>query len=666
MTHPDFPESLLAHAMATISEGSVITDAQQNILYCNAAFTAITGYTHAEMLGRNCRLLQGPGTDQETLGRLRRALAAEEVFRGHLLNYRKHGTPFWNDITITPLRDENGQITHYVSVQRDITTQVTLQNQLRFQAQHDKLTGLPNRFTLEQHLPKGLARTQHSGKVVAVGMIDLDDFKQVNDKFGHEAGDLLLQELARRLAVQLRESDLLARLGGDEFVVLIEGLDEQHTLAQLQTVLERLHRAVETPFSLGNGAEVSIGMSMGVALFPTDGVEGDTLLRRADAAMYQAKAHKHSRARWWRLSDSKPDKTENEPDLMSYEQAGAILALRSQAARQNLLASGLAMFMQPVVNLRTGEVNHMEALARLFLPDGTMLLPGIFLPLLAKAELNDLFRRGLDQALGWLVNWDTAGLQLGVSVNLPPSTLLAPDCAGWVQTALQQHGIAPHRLSLELLETENIELERGPQLAAIDQLIKIGVKLAMDDLGSGYSSLKRLSTLPFDVVKIDYDLLAQLRANPVQILSLIGSLIQIGLDFKQSVVVEGLEDAGMIEAASILGAPYGQGNGLAPPLPAAEMVAWVRQASIPVLPGRISTFLGALAYHWQFMHLNAGHPSDLAHCPMTEFFAAHGLQNSDGARWHIHLHGDGLNAQGAGQMLTDWLVTKVQSETPGG
>ncbi len=640
----------------------MITDAQQNTIYANAAFTTITGFSQQEM---NCRVLQGPGTDPETLDRLRRTLAAGDVFRGHLLNYRKNGTVFWNDLTISPLRDAGGLVTHFVSVQRDITTQVALQNELRFQAQHDSLTGLPNRFALEKHLPNGLARLHQGNKVVAVGVIDLDNFKNVNDRFGHEAGDLLLRELARRLQVQLRESDLLARLGGDEFVVLIENLNELQPIRQLHAILNRLHKAVETPFDVGTGQTVNIGMSMGLALFPLDGVEGDVLLRQADAALYQAKAQKHNRDRWWRMGAPPQDNAGGELDDDAYEEKDYRFQLQSSTFRRHLFSTGLAMYMQPVVNLRSGAVHHIEALARLKMPDGSIVPPGVFLPLLNQAELNQLFRMGLEQTLGWLGIWDADRPDLEISVNLPPSTLLAPDCPRWVKDALARHGIAPRRLSLELLETDDIQIDGGPHIAAIGLLMSLGVKLVMDDLGSGYSSLKRLSSLPFDVVKIDHGIMARLRGTPVQILSLISSLIQIGLDFKQSVVVEGLEDAGMIEAVTFLGAPFGQGNALAPPMPPADFSDWLLNFKLPRPLDGIQTFLGALSYHWQFMHMNAGHPTTLDNCPLTGFLAARGLADSDAGKWHAHIHTNGVNSQGAGRMLADWLVKQIQAEGGG-
>ncbi|MGC9208137.1 diguanylate cyclase domain-containing protein, partial [Acidithiobacillus sp.] len=176
-----------------------------------------------------------------------------------------------------------------------------LQRQEAQAARTDALTGLPNRFALEQHLPHALERARRHGSTVAVGMIDLDDFKPVNDQFGHDAGDALLRQLAQQLQAQLRETDYLARLGGDEFVLVLEDLDRAHTESQLAIILQRLERVIQAPFDLGQGRQARVGMTLGLALFPEDGEDADTLLRNADAAMYQAKARKADRPQWWRL-----------------------------------------------------------------------------------------------------------------------------------------------------------------------------------------------------------------------------------------------------------------------------------------------------------------------------------------------------------------------------
>ena len=282
------PPELLVRALAATSEISLITDAAQNILHASRSFSAITGYSEAEVLGTNCRILQGPGTAPEAAGTIRDALARGEQFRGDILNYRKDGSPFWNALTITPLLDEHGQVTHFVSVQRDINARMALHEQLRFQATHDQLTGLPNRAALDGHLAKALDPDGGSRPAVAVGLIDLDRFKEVNNALGHEAGDVILKSWAARMQARLQPAEFLARMGGDEFVLVVEGAAGDDAAA-LGGVLQRLGRSMDEPFEV-SGELISLTMSAGLACSPRDGIDMRTLLRGADAALNVAKA----------------------------------------------------------------------------------------------------------------------------------------------------------------------------------------------------------------------------------------------------------------------------------------------------------------------------------------------------------------------------------------
>ncbi|OIQ65837.1 oxygen sensor protein DosP [mine drainage metagenome] len=331
---------------------------------------------------------------------------------------------------------------------------------------------------------------------------------------------------------------------------------------------------------------------------------------------------------------------------------------QAQVYRQQIFMGGLVMFAQPVVDLRTGTVRSVEALARLRMPDGTIVAPGSFLPLLGYAELDHVFRQGLDQALKWLITWNAQELALDVSINLSPSTLFNPDCPAWVDGALRHHGLAPHRLSIELLETETVD--STTQRESIEQLSHLGVRLAMDDLGSGYSSLERLSTLPFDVIKIDQSLVATMYKSPIYVLSFVGALIQLGRDLEREVVVEGLEDEAMVEAVAILGAPFGQGYGLSRPMPPDAVPEWVRGFRLPIQSGHTRTALGALAYHWQFTHLgDPHHPvTDLERCPMTQFLQEHAPQDNDAAKWHARVHSE-TGDEEASRLLTQWLLRKI-------
>ena len=331
----------------------------------------------------------------------------------------------------------------------------------------------------------------------------------------------------------------------------------------------------------------------------------------------------------------------------------------AKSYRQQVFSGGLVMYGQPVVNLRTGAVHSVEALARLRLQDGTIVAPGQFLPLLGNAELEQLFKNGLDQALHGLITWDAESLHLTVAINLPPLALLNPDSPIWISHALRRHGVAPHRLSVELLETQ--EIDSAAQSEAIEQLTRLGVRLSMDDLGSGYSSLERLSILPFDVIKIDQGLLATMRTSPMRVLSLVGALIQIARDLERELVVEGLEDDGLIEAVTVLGATFGQGYALAKPMPLDAIAGWVRQFKLRTRSSQIRTPLGALAYHWAFMH--SGDPpkpaTALDTCPLTQFFRLHAPDDREVRQWHAQIH-SGNDAREASRLLTKWLVDRVR------
>lgn len=653
--------SLLARAFAATSRVSLITDAQENILHVSDAFTAITGYQAEEILGTNCRRLQGPGTDPAVRVAIRSALRGGDSFEGDILNYRKDGSPFWNGLSITALRDDGGAVTHFVSVQRDINTRMALQEQLRFQATHDPVTELPNRRALEEHLAAAQAM-RRGDRSAAIGVIDIDDFRLVNNRFGSLGGDDLLRQFGRRVGALLGEEDFIARLHGDEFVVVVDEIDDEN---QLNRVLAALHRAVETPFVI-EGTQVSVGFSMGVALCPRDGTDCATLLREADAALYQAKAGKGDRDQWWR--SARPRQVPGTAPAQSVDRETQALETLTddlaRAYRDRLFGGGLRMYMQPILDLRSGALSHVEALARLVLNDGTVIPPDVFLTGLSDVDEDELFRLALGEALGTLAGWDGQGLVTRVSVNLAPSTLLNLDCPGWVGTLLALHGISPGRLELELLETQT--MDSAVQVDAIDRLKALGVRLALDDLGSGYGSLKRLSELPFDSIKLDRGLLLEIDSKPIETLSLIATLTQLGRDFGVRVVVEGLEAAGVTEAAAVLGASAGQGYFFSAPMPAEAVPDWVTGFRFPLLPDTVRTGLGALAYHWQFLRWGSPHPQTLADCPVTGYLAAHPAVAGDQVHRHGQLH-EGVTAHpAAGRLLQDWLAEQARVEAAAG
>jgi diguanylate cyclase (GGDEF)-like protein/PAS domain S-box-containing protein len=287
-------------ALRDISQAVVITDASQKIISTNEAYATITGYSQLEVIGLNCRFLQGPQTDPLALEAIRLALENKVTFSGELLNYRKDGTAFWNDLTISPIRDDDGTVSHYIGVTRDVTARKTSESNVRQLAFYDTLTSLPNRRLLNDRLAQAIAASKRTSFYGAVMFLDLDNFKQLNDTHGHVAGDLLLVEVASRLKQCVREVDTLARFGGDEFVVVLSELDTDKTESAMQAaaVAEKIRVAVSLPYYLtikhpGHPdieVEHFCTASIGVALFAGQEATEDDLLKWADTAMYQAKA----------------------------------------------------------------------------------------------------------------------------------------------------------------------------------------------------------------------------------------------------------------------------------------------------------------------------------------------------------------------------------------
>ena len=920
------------------------------VISANQRFAQMLGYEGpASVEGQSGRRFFADEAEYERVGRLyAQAAATRPVSVMDVRLLRSDGQEVLCDGSLGLPADGDG--TMFVWTVQDVTERARLQRRLRYEALHDPLSALPNRRALEQHLPGALERARRRGAALAVGILDLDDFKPVNDLYGHESGDVLLREFAARMRALLRESDFLARLGGDEFLVVIEDLSQAALLRELDVVMRRLHTAVESGFVLPSGAQAAVGMTMGLAAYPGDGPDADALLRKADAALYQAKARKAERVRWWQLgvrsAGDEPQELRADPygpragallgelarhlaqavdgflrdfyaqvasdgdaapmvDLLSDQELDAIrdvharhlrqlldparsreeLAQRSErvgvkqalmgiepsllvrpmaafrqqvveglgaaripaatrreilriiedrlqedlqhelrgmsatvrayqnvlighavaagalwrdalrdligpigelpgivacevlrpnasnefaveaasgpcagevsailvdaryaarldpgqstgrgpialawrgaaiqriasyardprvaswrtpmmalgvrsavtlavldaqgkpsfvlaiygayphqfesawmqqtvkalqqhagrvwqasrvalpggiipqdaanACRESLFSNGLRMYVQPVVNLLDGRCDSVEALARLTMPDGRVLAPGAFLPILGDAELDHLFRSGLEQVCSQLRAWEGQGVHVRAALNLAPSTLLDPQCPQWVRETLLRHGVEASRISLELLESQ--ALDSAAQARAIDALRAIGVGLSMDDLGAGYSSLQRLSVLPFDTIKIDQGLISTLGRLPLQTFGVIRSIVQLANDLRRTVIVEGVEDQGIQEVVRILGARWAQGFAFTRPMPAGAFVEWRAGFSLPRRGQAVSTYLGALAHHW-LLAPGRMHPARRgARDAVIDFLRASGEQASEICRYY--------------------------------
>ncbi|SCC94698.1 conserved hypothetical protein [Thiomonas sp. X19] len=333
--------------------------------------------------------------------------------------------------------------------------------------------------------------------------------------------------------------------------------------------------------------------------------------------------------------------SERQHETSREQQFAPISAERRHALRDRLYRGALELHYQPVVDLRSGKPDLVEALARLRLEDGTLASPAEFLPGFGETELVRLFRDGLHQALTQLQAWDAQGLKLVVSLNLPPAVLIHPECSTWVQQALQEHGLAPSRLRLELLEAEEL-YDVSRRDAAMAAFSTFGVHLLMDDLGAGYSSLLRLRTLPFSAVKIDQGLVREAPRDPLRVIGFIGSLVRLAQSLDLRVIVEGLESPALVETAAILGATAGQGYALARPMPAAEVPGWMQGFELRLDPQHPQTALGALAGHWSWEHgvryAGARAMHDEGTCALGSFIVSQGLGGSALDSAHRQMH----------------------------
>ncbi len=492
------------------------------IVYVNPAFERITGYSSAEVLGRNARLLQGTDLAQAALITVRAALHDERSCHVVLRNYRKDGSMYWNELHIAPVRNDAGAVSHYIGVHSDITDAKTHQDELARQANHDSLTGLPNRNLLWDRIQSACARAQRYDNFAAVAFLDLDNFKVVNDSLGHTLGDHLLRAVAARLQAALRATDTVARQGGDEFVLV---LSDQTSERQVAGELERIAQSFAESFSI-EGREVFITASIGAALHPLDAKDPESLMKSAELAMYRAK-----------------ESGRNTYQLYTVEMQTRVterLALESRL-RQALPRGEFELYYQPQVDLRTNRVFGCEALIRWKQPDLGMVSPAKYIPLAEETGLIvPIGEWVLRTACAQCKAWQDAGLPpVTVAVNISARQFREKSLFELVGTTLAETGLAPGQLELEV--TESVIMHDAQQVIASLQAFRdMGVRLSVDDFGTGYSSLSYLKRFPVDRLKIDQSFVRDLGTNADDV-AIAQAVITLGHTLNLRVIAEGVE-----------------------------------------------------------------------------------------------------------------------------
>jgi len=555
-------QRMAASVFASTQEGILITDAQLNIIDMNPAFGSITGYSRDEVLGKKPNLLKSGLHDAGFYEDMWQVINRQGYWRGEVWNRKKGGEIFAEWLTISAVADPQGKITHYIGTSSDITQLKEQERKLELMAHYDPLTGVPNRILLADRMHLALAQTKRDHCLMAVGYLDLDGFKPVNDRLGHEAGDRLLIEVALRIKNALREGDTIARLGGDEFVFLLLGLDK---VEDCETTLHRLLEVISEPVALKNQA-VSVSASIGVSIFPEDDTDPDTLLRHADQAMYKAKQEGKNCFHIYNL--------ELDRQLHSHREA----LNRIEQALEN---REFELFFQPKVDMQQGRVFGAEALIRWRHPERGLVMPGDFLPLLEKHDIiTRLDAWVIDQALQHMEIWQSQGLQLQISVNITARSLQAEDFILQLYYAFERHpSIKPVHFELEILETRALL-----DLSLTSQVIKdcqtLGVQFALDDFGTGYSSLSYLKHLPAETLKIDQTFVRNMLEDEDD-LAIVQGVIGLAESFRRQVIAEGVESIEHGIALLNMGCYHAQGYGIAKPMPASDLAAWVQKWQAP-------------------------------------------------------------------------------------
>jgi len=553
---------LSATVLEHIADAVMVIGPARQIVAVNPAFTQITGYTESEALGQDATLTRSAGLAGTFDADFWRELAESGFWRGEIWNQRKNGERYLEWLTLSAVRDDQGDITHYVGVFSDITKVKESQEKLDHMAHHDPLTTLPNRLLFHDRLHHALQRAARDQQQLAILFIDLDRFKNVNDTLGHHVGDELLKHVAAALSAKLREGDTLARLGGDEFIVLLEDVDGQFGAGH---VAEKLMAMFEQPFMVSD-YELYVTGSVGISLYPGDASDLNMLIRNADVAMYQAKARGRNGYQFYAPS-------------MTGE---GVERLRLEALLRRSIEKGeIFLNYQPQVEIDSGRLIGVEALVRWDSPELGLVPPVRFIPLAEDSGfINQLGKWVLQEACRQMVRWEQAGLRVPkMAVNLSVKQFERGSIAGMVADVLAETGLAPARLQLEV--TESVIMNTGDALVFINDLHAIGVGLAIDDFGTGYSSLAYLKQLPVQTLKIDRSFITDISTD-VNDEAIAIAIIQLGKSLNLSVIAEGVETAD--QAAFLLrhGCNHAQGYLYSRPVSAQALLDnWTASAAQP-------------------------------------------------------------------------------------
>lgn len=552
---------LAAKVLESSGEAVLVTDASANIISVNRAFTEVTGYGPTDVLGKNPRILASGRHDRDFYMRMWTSLGKSGRFSGEIWNRRKNGEIYPEWLSISTVKDASGKITNYVAIFSDVSERKAAAERIEFLAHHDPLTGLLNRTLLAERLDQAMALARRNGRIVALLFLDLDRFKNVNDSLGHLTGDRLLQEVASRLKDCVRTTDTVARQGGDEFLVILADLSKPEGASLVtRKILERLAE----PYDL-EGVRLSSTVSAGVSLYPADGQDFETLLRKADTALYDAKESGRNTYRFF-------------SDAMN-------ATLLERIELETLMRRGLErgefrLVYQPQFDIRTGRVTGTEALLRWNSPELGAVPPSRFIPVAEESGLIlPLSEWVLFEACRQNREWQQEGiLRAPVAVNISAVQFQRQNLMETVRGALEFSRIEASMLELEL--TESILIRDVLEAAeTLRNLKRIGVRLAIDDFGTGYSSLGYLRRFQVDKLKIDQSFIREMTTHSNDA-SIVRAIIQLSKGLKLKTIAEGVETSEQLQLLLDEGCDEAQGYFFSRPIQPDEVALFFSRPSM--------------------------------------------------------------------------------------
>ncbi|SEH74839.1 PAS domain S-box-containing protein/diguanylate cyclase (GGDEF) domain-containing protein [Rheinheimera pacifica] len=565
---------LFKRAVDATSNGVIIADVLQPdmpIIYVNSAFEKLTGYSSTEVVGRNCRFLQGKERDLLATNQIRDAIAKRQEYSVVLRNFRKDNRAFWNNLFLAPVPDDCGAITHYIGIQADITEQKNYEQELAYNSSHDLLTGLPNRALLKDRLTQSYQISKRNQQKVAILFIDLDGFKLINDSLGHLNGDEVLKQSSMRIVSCIRPGDTLARIGGDEFVLMLTDLSSAD---EVMPVTERILAVVAQPLNIA-GQELHITASIGISLSDNEQSEPMQMVQQADLAMYRAKQLGRNNYQWYSA----------ELDVALSKQLNLRAQLKKAISNQEF-----ELYYQPQIDAISGDIIGLEALLRWPDKQAGFISPDEFIPLAEETgEIVPLSNWVLDHASRYNKSLIERGIaSVVMAVNISSIQFQRSNFVEQLQQTLQTNGLAPRWFEIEL--TESVLFDNTEQvILKLQQLRQIGVKISIDDFGTGYSSLNYLKRLPMDKLKIDRTFIRDIVTDKRDA-AISRAIIAMAHHLDIRVIAEGVENEAQVALLRKSLCDEYQGYYFAKPMPAAQLELFIQQypTQRQILPESVS------------------------------------------------------------------------------